>query len=496
MSSFTVEIGAALDPLVLALDVGSMGSRGCLYDASGRPIAGPDGSYRLRVPHAFTTGADGTSTIDADQVVAELTRVVDTVMGAPGVGSRVAAVGIDTFSASLIGIDAAGAAITPCFTYADSRSADEVDELRAELDEAAVQQHTGTRLHNSYLAPRLRWLSRTGAARGVARWVSLGEYVHERLLGTSAAGTAVAAWTGLLDLQTGTWSPMMLAAAGVDVERLNPVRTPEEVLRPVDGRVARRWPGLTDAVWLPPIADGLAANLGAGVDDPSSAVLSTATSGAVRVLLDAIPEAVPPGLWCYRVDDRRCLLGGAINDVGRAVDWLRATLDLPDDAATAAALTTPPQATTPLVLPFLSGERSTGWQARARAVFTGVSAGTSALDVWRGGLEGVALTYARVVQQLATRTTLRQVRVGGGVQQGLPQLVPLLADVLGVPATPVTIKRMTLHGTALHALEIAAPGVDRAPVDTGPTREPDPAHAAHYRERLADFEALYARLFA
>ena len=35
-----------------------------------------------------------------------------------------------------------------------------------------------------------------------------------QLLGTTAAGTATAAWTGLLDRRTGRWDPELLAAAG------------------------------------------------------------------------------------------------------------------------------------------------------------------------------------------------------------------------------------------------------------------------------------------
>lgn len=51
-------------PYVLGLDVGSTASRGGLYDASGRPIKGS----KQRISHDFTTAADGTSAIDADQV--------------------------------------------------------------------------------------------------------------------------------------------------------------------------------------------------------------------------------------------------------------------------------------------------------------------------------------------------------------------------------------------------------------------------------------------
>ena len=42
-------------------------------------------------------------------------------------------------------VDADGNAITPCFTYADSRCSAEVDQLRQTLDEDATQQRTGTR---------------------------------------------------------------------------------------------------------------------------------------------------------------------------------------------------------------------------------------------------------------------------------------------------------------------------------------------------------------
>ena len=57
-------------------------------------------------------------------------------------------------------------------------------------------------------------------------------------------------------------------------------------------------------------------------------------------------------------------------DVGRVVSWLNQTLHLPGPVDLSAA----PDPGTPLVLPYLSGERSTGWAATARAVFAGVSA--------------------------------------------------------------------------------------------------------------------------
>ena len=150
-----VTLGAALDPLALALDIGSTATRGGVHDASGRLVHG----LQHKVPHAFTVAPDGSSVIDPDQVTADVDQVLDAVTGEPGQGARIAGVAMDTFAASPIAVDPAGRTLTPCLTYADSRSADAVTALREELDEHALQQRTGTRLHTSYHAPRLRWLA-------------------------------------------------------------------------------------------------------------------------------------------------------------------------------------------------------------------------------------------------------------------------------------------------------------------------------------------------
>lgn len=485
MARFSVELREAVDPLVLAVDVGSTGSRGGVYDARGLPVAG----LRHKVPHSFTTAADGTSVIDPLQVLAEVEEIIAAV-ARPDLAGRVAAVATDTFASSLVGVDAAGVPLTPCYTYADSRCAPQVAALRAELDEAAVQERTGCRLHTSYLPARLRWLRETepGLTAEVARWLSLGELLALRLTGTAVVGTTTAAWTGLLDRRTGDWDPQMLAVAGVTADTLSPVQHPD---RPFTGERSPH-PVLEGAVWFPVVADGYAANVGTGARTEGTVVASFATSGAVRVRVPADFPRVPSGLWAYRADASSALLGGALNDVGRAVTWLEETLRL-DDVDLDAVLAADPDPTTPLVLPFLSGERSTGWASGARAVLAGVSAVTTPASLARGVLEGVLLTYGRVVAALTeVAGRPQQVLASGRVSQDLPGLLQLLADLTGTPVTPVTIKRSTLHGTALLALDTVAPDVRRAAPTTGPTLEPVAGRWDYYAERTARFAELYA----
>jgi gluconokinase len=483
-----VALGAALDPLVLALDIGSTATRGGVHDASGRRVHG----LQHKVLHAFTVAADGTSIIDPDQVTAEVGQVLDAVTGDRRLGTRIAGVAMDTFAASLIAVDASGAALTPCLTYADSRSAGAVTALREELDEYTVQQRTGTRLHTSYHAPRLRWLA-TAQPRVVAEaahWWSLGEYILARLIGHPLAGTSTVAWTGLLDRRTGELDDELLTAAGLGPDQLSP---PRDMTQPAPSAAPARWPALARAAWFPVITDGFASNIGSGATDATVLTAATATSGALRVLLDGPADPLPSGLWNYRVDAARTLLGGAINDVGRAVSWAQSTLRL--SPALAAVLTAPPSDATPLVLPYLTGERAPGWIGGARAVLGGVTAATDADTLYRGIVEGVAMTYARVADELhPAAPQIVEVAAAGRVSNDQPEWLHVLADVLGRPVTHVTRRRATQRGTALLALDVLAPDVPRAPRATGATYEPRPAHVEHYAGRRARFAEVYDAL--
>jgi hypothetical protein len=67
-----VRLREALDPLVLAIDIGSTASRGDVFDTAGRPVE----CGRHKIPHLFMTDRDGTSEIDPDQTVGEVHQII------------------------------------------------------------------------------------------------------------------------------------------------------------------------------------------------------------------------------------------------------------------------------------------------------------------------------------------------------------------------------------------------------------------------------------
>jgi gluconokinase len=291
---------------VLAVDIGSTASRGDVYDAAGRPVQGG----REKVPHQFTTRDDGTSEIDPDQIVGEVQQII-TALATDRRAGRIGGVALDTFASSLVGVSADRRACTPCFTYADSRCAAQVGELRRELDERVIQQRTGCRLHASYLTARLRSLRDTmpDTFRSVRHWMSLGEYIYLQIVGTTAAGTSTAAWTGMLDRRTGQWDQELLDVCGVREEQLSEIRDPDQPITEVDAAVRRRWPALAGAAWFPVVSDGFSSNMGAGL-----------------LMSRPSPPPLPPVVLCgfsCTASLRKYRLGsGAIASMVRARCWV------------------------------------------------------------------------------------------------------------------------------------------------------------------------------
>ncbi|WP_312349717.1 gluconokinase [Actinomyces sp.] len=489
-----VPLEQAVEPLVLAMDIGSTSTRACLYDALARPIR----KRTAKAAHQFREGADGTAEIDADAVTAEIADVITRVLADLAPGS-VRGVAMDTFASSLVCVDAEGSALTPCITYADSRSAPQLAQLRAELDESAVHQAVGARLHTSYHAPRLLWLARTRPdvlARTV-RFVSLGEYVYTRLAGVDAAATSTMAWTGLLNRHTGDLDADLLAATGTRREQFAQIvdaDSPAEATSPGTGA---RWPALVGALWFPAIPDGYASNLGVGATDAGTVALSAATSGAMRVIVPGTPEVLPTGLWAYRVSASESIVGGALNDVGRVMTWLESTLAPVEERVLDVALRGNPVPGIPLVLPFLTGERATGWAGNARAVLTGVSSSTGAVDIWRGAVEGVAISYERIFEQLrSVNPDIHQVIASGGVTQHYPATMEVVAQALGFPLRVVDVKRVTMRGTAVFALSVLDPEGQRATVPQSATLQPDHAQKSYYADLRARFDATYRDVVA
>jgi gluconokinase len=388
-------------PLILALDVGTSSTKAALFTERAERLM----ATTTHEPYALHVGADGAAELDAGTLERAVMCAIRGVLAArrrlKG-NPPIIAVGMSCFWHSLLGKRAGQA--TPIYTWGDGRCREDAARLRANLSEKAYHARTGCLLRAPYWPAKLCWLKRTGQASRDMKWLSPADWLYGRLAGSFTASLSMASGTGLLDARRACWDVAMLRVCDVREEQLSMIS--DEPLRPIaDGPLPalHRFPELREALWFPALGDGACGNLGSDAVTGDQAALNVGTSGAVRVVRSPRPEEVAPGLFCYQVDAKRALVGGAISNAGNLRVWALRELRLPDDPRAIeralAGRVTPRHGLT--VLPFWTVERSPSWPEKVGGTITGLTYATTALDVLQAVTESTYHRLAQITDQLA-----------------------------------------------------------------------------------------------
>ena len=470
---------------VLALDLGTSSVRAMLFDDEGEAV--PDALARR--PTRLEIDDDGRAELDPDAVAAATGDCLDE-LADRGHLRRVSDVAMSCAWHSVIAADAGGRPLTGALTWADTRAGGLVDELRKRTDPARLQAATGALPHTTYWTVKIPWLARN-VRPAPARYLGLAEHVTGALLGERRASVSQASGTGLLDLASMRWLDEALELAGTDETAVPELLEPGWTGR-LDGKLARRWPGLAAAAWHAAVGDGAASNLGAGCVTPDKAAINLGTSAAVRAVHEE-PTPLTPGLWRYRVDERRRLTGAAFSGAGNLYAWARKVLALPGDQQVEAALgSVPPGAEGVVVMPYHAGSRAPLDLVAGSGVIAGLSLATTAVEIVAATLEAICFQLAGGVEALerslgATPGSVEVVASGGAVV-GSPWWQQTLANVLDRPVRVVDEPEASARGAALLALGLTTEPRTRHVV------RPKPDAVEAEREARAAYQRLAGRL--
>ena len=435
---------------VLALDVGSSSVRAQSFDDRADPVD------ELR-KEEYEGG-------DPDEIVGLVRKAIG------GRGEAAAAIGSSCFGHSLLALAPDGKPLTPVLGWRDTRSSGAAEWLRRRVDPAAVQARTGAHVHPSFWPSKLVWLAETepDIFRGAARFVSFCDYLYEQLLGAApTCSLSIASGTGLLDLNAKRWDAELLEVLKVDESRL-----PRISGEPHDN-------------WYPAVIDGACSNLGAGCTGRTRAALMVGTSGALRILYETERAQPRPGLFLYRLDDRRVVEGGALSDGGNLPIWLNKTLAASDEGFGARD----PDDHGLTFLTFLGGERSIGWDPDAKGTIDGLTFDTTSRDIHQAALEGVAVRFSAIADLLPELEEI--VATGGGLLSD-PGWIQIMADVLARPVTASKVEEGSLRGAAVATLERL--GHEAAEPPLGKVFHPRPDRADAYRSARERQQRLYEEL--
>ena len=84
-------------------------------------------------------------------------------------------------------------------------------------------------------------------------------------------------------------------------------------------------------------------------------------------------------------------------------------------------------------LPFLAGERSTGYHENAKGAILGLTQHTGAVEITQAAMESVAFRFAKIVENLEDFTKLETIIASGGALRESPVWTQTIADVFSLP---------------------------------------------------------------
>jgi gluconokinase len=215
--------------------------------------------------------------------------------------------------------------------------------------------------------------------------------------------------------------------------------------------------------------------------------------------------------WCYNLTDTAWVLGGAINNGGIALRWMRDRLNEIDPEAIrraemddAYAFMTRNAATVPagsdglIMLPFFTGERAPNWNANARGVLFGLTLRHTVSHMIRATLEGVCYRMNSVM--LALRDVAgpaQEIRVSGNFTRS-ELWVQILADVFDHEIDAPNVDEGAAFGAAVLGF-VSAGVLDDISATAGfvsvkKTYRPRPAEVEVYRTLFGVYDRIYWNL--
>jgi gluconokinase len=440
---------------ILALDIGTSSVRAALYDLRGNVLP----ETMVKNERQLTMTDDGGAEIDAREAFAQIEKAIDEVLEkSKNIEGEIEYAAASSFWHSLVGIDEKGSPTTKVFGWADTRSREYVSILRENFDESEVHNRTGARFHSSFWTAKLLWLQNDfPKIFGVTeKWLSFSDYAALKLFGEAQTSVSMASATGIFDIRKNDWDADLTGFLKIKRENLPQIAAKDAQTFQLNKKYGRRWQRLKNARWFLAIGDGAANNIGAGCVKKDKAALMIGTSGAMRVAYKGgLPKNIPQGLWCYRIDRKRVIAGGALSDGGGLYRWLKDNFRLKedDDHTEEEIAKRAPDEHGLAFLPFLAGERSTGYNESAFGAVLGLKSSTDTIDIVQAALESVAYRFAEIFDQLNDVAKIKEIIASGGALRESPVWTQIIADVLAQNMSLPDVREASSRGAVLLALE-------------------------------------------
>lgn len=490
---------------VIGIDGGTESLRAHVFDVRGNSA----GSAKADYPTTFP--APGRAEQDPRDWWRALGEAVRGAVSASGVASRdVAALALDTTSATVVVADAAGDPLRAALLWMDVRADVEAAAVLHTHDDALRVNGAGTGpVSPEWMIPKAMWVKRH--ERSIydesASICEYQDYMVRRLTGRNVGSLSNVAIRWHYRTRAGGWPRTLLAA--LDLEDLlakwpTDIVAPGGVIGPLTASAAQHLGLATSTQVVQGGVDAFVGTIGLGVARPGQLALVTGSSHLQLAITDHAMQA--PGLWGSYADaiyPGRHIVEGGQTSSGSMIAWLLRFIGRDADLAQlnrdAAAIAPGSDGLT--VLDHFQGNRTPHTDAHSRGALVGLSLSHGRAHVFRAMMEGVAFGTRTILDTMASAgLPVDEMVIGGGASRS-PLWMQIHADTAGKPVKATRSADAPALGSAI----LAAVGAEEFPdIDAGIEAmvrvervvEPDAANSARYGEIFDRYRRLYPALKA
>jgi glycerol kinase len=429
--------------MILAIDQGTTSSRAIRFAKDGTILATAQEEFQQLYPQ------NGWVEHDAEAI---WTSTLSTARQA--VDDDVMAIGITNQRETIVLWDRqTGKPLYNAIVWQDRRTAALCAAMKADGLEPMIQSKTGLLLDPYFSASKLKWLldtlpqARDRAEKGELAAGTIDSFLLWRLTGGRIHATDItnAGRTMLFNIHTRQWDADLLALFNIPENILPAVHTNTHLYGETDARIFGRSIPIAGMA-----GDQQSALIGQACFTPGMVKSTYGTGCFLLMNTGAQPTASTNRLLttpAYHIGEEVAYaVEGSIFVAGAAIQWLRDKMGLiaSSEATEAMAKAANPDHNV-IVVPGFTGLGAPHWDPNARGLITGLTLDTTANDIVRAVLEGIAFSTRDLVEAMGQ--TPATIRIDGGMSQN-NWFAQRLSDTLGTRVERPTSHETTAAGAA------------------------------------------------
>jgi glycerol kinase len=429
--------------MILAIDQGTTSSRAIRFDRQANILATAQQEFPQLYPQNGWVEHDPEAIWQTTLETA--TQAMD---------GGVTAIGITNQRETIILWDRmTGKPLHNAIVWQDRRTAALCEAMKGDGLEPMIQQKTGLLLDPYFSASKLKWLldeipgARTRAENGELAAGTVDSFLLWRLTGGRVHATDItnAGRTMLCNIHTMDWDEELLRLFSIPRAILPEIHANTHLFGETDPALFGRSIPIAGMA-----GDQQSALIGQACFTPGMVKSTYGTGCFLLMNTGSAPVPSPNRLLttpAYQIaGETAYALEGSIFVAGAAIQWLRdkvGILGASAESETMARAANPEHGIT--VVPGFTGLGAPHWNAEARGLISGLTLDSSAADIVRATLEGIAWSTADLIKAMGTDTAT--IRIDGGMSQN-GWFAQFLADALRVPVERPLSHETTAAGAA------------------------------------------------